>query len=72
MICVSIKDPHSLSFRQKVEEYLEAILAKIGHRKREIIVSTLLMIKLGYFLFTINHNSKLNKHNLRYATVTNV
>jgi hypothetical protein len=71
MICVSIKDPHSLSFRQKVEEYSEVILHKIGLRRRGIMVITLQMIKLGYFLFTINHNSKLKMHDMGYTTITN-
>jgi hypothetical protein len=71
MICVSTKDPHSLSFRQKVEEYSEAILPRTGLRKRGIIViGEIEMRKLGYFLFTINHNSKLNKQTRRYTIIT--
>jgi hypothetical protein len=70
MICVSTKDPHLLSFRQKVEEYSEAILPKIGLRKRGLmVIGENQMIKLGYFLFTINHNSKLNKQATRYTTI---
>jgi hypothetical protein len=72
MICVSTKDPHSLSFRQKVAEYSEAILPKIGLRKRELmVIGEIQMIKRGYFLFTINHKSKLNKQATQYATITN-
>jgi hypothetical protein len=71
MICVSTKDPHSLSFRQKMAGYSEDILPRIGLKRREFMVNTLPMIRLGYFLFTINHNSKLNMHNARYRIVTN-
>ena len=46
--------------------YSEATLQKIG---LELVV-TLKMIKLGYFLFTINNNSKLNEHMRRYAIET--
>ena len=42
--------------------YLEAILLKIGLRRRGVIViGESQMKRLGYFLFTINPNSKLNK-----------
>ena len=72
IMCVSTKDPHSLSFRQITGGYLEAILPKIGLRKMVItMVIILQMIKLGYFLFTINHNSKLDKQTKRYTTITN-
>jgi hypothetical protein len=71
MICVSTKDPHSLSFRQKVAGFLEDILHKIGLRRRgNMVIGEIEMIRLGYFLFTINHNSKLNYQNMRYATIT--
>ena len=73
MMCVSIKDPHSLSSRQRMEEYLEAIHPKVGLKRREIIVvTTLRMIKPGYFLLTINPNSKLNKigKGRRYTIIT--
>jgi hypothetical protein len=72
MICVSTKDPHSLSFRQNVAGYSEDLLRKIGLRKRGFILNTLKMIRLGYFLFTINHNSKLNMQARRYSTITKV
>jgi hypothetical protein len=68
MISVSTKDPHSLSYRQKMEGYSEVILHKIGPREREVIViMEMQMIRLGYFLFTIKLNSKLNsnKNNMR-------
>jgi hypothetical protein len=67
MICVSIKDLHSLSFRQKVAGYSEATHHKIGLTNMMV---TKKMIKLGFFLFTINHNSKLNKQTRRYRTLT--
>jgi nucleoid-associated protein YejK len=71
MICVSTKDPHSLSFRQKVAGFLEDSLQKTGLRERGImLIVEIQMIKLGYFLFTINHNSKLNEQNKRYTTNT--
>ena len=71
-ICVSIKDPHSQSFSQIMEGYLEAILHKIGPRKREIMVIIIQMIRLGFFLFIIKLNSKFNskKNNMRLATIT--
>lgn len=59
MIIASTKDLHSLSFRQKTEEYLEGSQVKVGPRKREIIIITLKMIELGYFLLTITSNLKL-------------
>ena len=74
MISVLTKDPLSLSYRQKMEGYLEVILHKIGPREREVIViMEMQMIRLGYFLFTIKLNSKFysKKNNMRYATVTN-
>ena len=54
--------------------YSEAILLKIGLRRTGIIViGENRMKKLGYFLFTINPNSKLNKigKEMRYTIVTN-
>ena len=56
-ICASTKDPHSLSLRQKMEGYLEDLHSKVGLKR----MVTLKMIRLGYFHFTINPNSKLNK-----------
>jgi hypothetical protein len=75
MISALTKDPLLLSYRQKMEGYSEAILHKIGQRKREVIViMEMQMITLGYFLFTIKLNSKFNskKNNMRYATVTSI
>ena len=72
MISVLTKDPLLLSYRLKMEGYLEAILHKIGQRKREVIdIMEIQMITLGYFLFTIELNSKFNsnKKNMRYTTV---
>jgi hypothetical protein len=56
-----------------MEGYLEAILHKILTIIRcSGIEPGLKMIRLGYFLFTINPYSKLNKikNNMRYAAVT--
>ena len=76
MISALTKAPHSLSYRQKMEGYSEAILHKIGLRKREVIVviMEMQMIRLGYFLFTIKLNSKFysKNHNMRYVTITKV
>jgi hypothetical protein len=50
--------------------YSEAILLKIGLRRRGVIViGESQMKRLGYFLFTINPNSRLNKvgNRVRYA-----
>ena len=49
------------------------MLRKIGPRKRGIMVISRKMIRLGYFHFTINRNSKLNKirNNMRYIIFTN-
>ena len=49
-----------------MEGYSEAILHKIGPMVRD---SGLKMIKLGFFLFTINPNLKFNnnKNKMRYA-----
>jgi hypothetical protein len=72
-ICVLIKDPHSQSFSQTMEGYLEAIVHKILTITRDSGIETgLKMIRLGYFLFTINPNSKFNKikNNMRYVAVT--
>jgi hypothetical protein len=58
-----------------VAGYSEAILPKIGLRRRGIIVAIgeNQMKRRGYFLFTINPNSKLNKNRKgrRYAIITN-
>jgi hypothetical protein len=54
--------------------YLEAILPKIGLKRRGIIViGEIQMTRPLYFLFTINPNSKLNKigKNMRYAIISN-
>jgi hypothetical protein len=70
---VPTKDLLSLLFRQRTEEYSEAILPQIGLRKRRIIVILLKIKRLGYFLWTINPNSKLNKkrNSMRYTMKTN-
>ena len=60
-ITVSTKDHHSQLFNLKMEEYSEAILHKVGQKRRKHMISTLKMIKLGYFLLIIKANSKLNK-----------
>ena len=60
-ICVSIKDPHSQSFSQRMEGYSEVILPKIGTKMGQNFLTGLKMIRLGYFLFTINPNSKFNQ-----------
>jgi hypothetical protein len=70
MTTVSTKDPHLLSFRQIMEGYLVPILHKVGQRRKEIMISTLKMIKPGYFLLTIPHNSKSLNHNMRYTIIT--
>ncbi len=66
MTTASTKDPHSLSFRLTMAGYSELTLHKVGLRKMEVIVSTLMTIKPGYFLLTIPHNSKSHNHNMRY------
>jgi hypothetical protein len=72
MICASTKDPHSLSFKQRVAGYSEDTLPKIGLRRRgNMVIGEIEMIRLGYFLFTINHNSKLKMQTTQYATITN-
>ena len=56
-----------------MEEYSVDILPKIGLRSEGIMVTLENQMKrLGYFLFTINPNSKLNKigKGMRYATNT--
>ena len=53
--------------------YLEALLLKIGlRRKGLIVIGENWMKKLGYFLFTINPNSKLDKkrNNMRYSIIS--
>ena len=50
------KDPHSLSFSQRMEEFLEASLPKIGPRRMDLmIIGEIKMKKLGYFLLTTLH-----------------
>ncbi len=54
--------------------YLEAIHLKIGLRRRGVIViGESQMKRLGYFLFTINPNSKLDKirKSRRYTIIAN-
>jgi hypothetical protein len=51
-------------------EYLEAILLKIGPRRRGIIIIILKITMLGYFLYIINHNTKLLNHRMLYTTIT--
>ena len=70
MTAVSTKDPLSLSFRQTMEGYSEATLHRVGQRKTEIMISKLKMIKPGYFLLTIPHNSKSRIQNMRYGIIT--
>jgi hypothetical protein len=56
-----------------VAGYSEAILLKIGlRRKGLIVIGENQMKRLGYFLFTINPNSKLNKIGkvMRYKIIT--
>jgi hypothetical protein len=56
-----------------VAGYSEAILPKIGLSRRGIIAhGENQMKRLGYFLFTINPNSKLNKMRKggRYTIIT--
>jgi hypothetical protein len=56
-----------------VAGYSEAILLKIGLRRKETIaIGENQMKRHGYFLFTINPNSKLNKirKGKRYAIIT--
>ena len=53
--------------------YSEAILLKIGRRRNGLIViGENQMKRLGYFLFTINPNSKLDKirNNMRYSIIS--
>ena len=49
---------------------MEVILRKIGLILKEVII-ILKMIRLGYFLFTINPNSELNKirNRMRYSII---
>jgi hypothetical protein len=57
-----------------VAGYLEAILQRIGLRRRGImVIGENQMTRPGYFLFTINPNSKLNKigKGVRYTIITN-
>jgi hypothetical protein len=53
--------------------YSEGILRKIGKNRRKFISFILKMNWLGYFLFTINPNSKLYKitNNMRYTIIAN-
>ncbi len=53
-----------------MEGYSEATLHRVGQRKTEIMISTLQMIKPGYFLLTVPHNSKSRNQNMRYAIIT--
>ena len=68
-ICVLSKDLLSQSLRQRVEEYSEDSLHKIG---QIIIILMEKMIRPGYFHLTINPNSKLNKigKGRRYTIIT--
>ena len=70
MKIVWTKDPLSQSFRLTMGEYSEGTLHKVGQRGRDIIISTLKMIRPGYFLLTIPHNSKSHNHNMRYTILT--
>ena len=71
MISALTKVPHSLSYRQKMEGYSEAILHKIGPKKREVMLIMIQMIRLGCFHFTIKLNSKFNskKNKMRFPTI---
>ena len=53
-----------------MEGYLVPTLHKVGQRRKEIIISTLKTIRLGYFLLTIPHNSKSHNHKMRYGIIT--
>ena len=55
-------------------EYSEAILLKIGPKRMGfMLIQENQMKRLGYFLFIINPNSKLNKigNTRRYTIITN-
>jgi hypothetical protein len=56
-----------------MEEYSEAILPKIGLRRREFMVVLMKMERPGYFLWIMNPNSKLNNkaNTKRYTIITN-
>ena len=58
MICVLIKEPLSLSFRQRTGEYLEDSRILAGLTR--MVNMEILMIKPGYFHLTIKPSSKLN------------
>ena len=67
----SIKDPHLLLFSQKMGEYSEASLPKIGPRRREIIAIMEMQMKMpGYFLFITLNNSKLNRNSVLFVIIT--
>jgi hypothetical protein len=56
-----------------VAGYLEAILQRIGLRARGfMVIMEIQMTRPGYFLFTINPNSKLDKirNNMRYSIIS--
>jgi hypothetical protein len=62
MRSVTTKDLHLQSFNLRMEEYLEAILQKIGWKEmKKNMISSQKMIKLGCFLLIIKPNSKLNQ-----------
>ena len=70
MTTVSTKDPLLLLLRLKMEGYLVDILLKAGVKRKEIIISTLKMIRPGYFRLTIPHNLRSNNQKKLYTIVT--
>ena len=61
-----------MSFKQRMEGYLEAIPPKVGPRRREITRFILKMIKPGSFLSIIGLNLRYNKirSNMLFSTIT--
>ena len=69
-ISVSIKVIHYVLFNLRMEEYLEGILLKIGRRRKENMIFTQKMKKLGFFLLIIKANSKFNKTRKNMQSIT--
>ncbi len=58
-------------FNLRMEEYLEAILLKIGLKEmKKNMTFTQKMKKLGFFLLIIKANSKLNKIRKNMQSIT--
>ncbi len=57
-------------FNLRMEEYLEGIHLKIGRRRKDNMIFTQKMIKLGFFLLIIKANSKLNKRINNVQSIT--